>query len=129
MTLMEVMVVTAISGVLIAGIISGILTANRLNYAHAQRVAAFSVALERLERIRATPFQELASDHPDFGWTWTNITHMGGANQVPLNGWVNSNLRRREHPTRFDVANWVFWWIPRRGWQVERIDGVIYPPG
>ena len=132
MTIVEVLMAAIFSAILIAGLVSGVIFTNRLNYASAQRVAAFGLCKEWYELMNGGNYTNIAeSAYPS---ETVRLTHMGGTGRLPLMGVRTCQIRELNDPAvasdprRKMVTITVNWHFANRDYQ-ETLNGVIYDKG
>ena len=106
-TLIEVVVSSVLSTMIIGGIYSGIQTGMKLNYSSAQNMAAFGLCLERLEQMRGEAYSDVVpSEFPDEN---VSLTHLGGEERLPLAATRSSSITDLNDPIRKEVTVTVSW--------------------
>jgi hypothetical protein len=123
MTLVEVMVASFLLALFIGGVYTGLITGMRMNYATAQRLAAFGLCAERLEQMRGCDYSTITVNN--FPTETNKLTHLGGSQRVPLNCIRSNIIVSLSNPARKAIAikvNWVY-----RGKDYnESINGTIF---
>lgn len=107
MTLIELAVAMVLTSLLIGGIYTGVVSGMNLNYAVAQRVAAFGLCRERLEQMRSSEYADVTSD--TFGNEQLDLTHLGGSERLPLVCARVSTIATLDNPARKAVEVEVTW--------------------
>lgn len=124
-TLLEVAFAFTIFTIVIVGVLLGLVRTARMNYANAQRVAAFGLAYDAIELLRAEGYENITGDHELLTATEMQLTHLGGTGRVPLNAWRWGGVTEKNDPPRKHVTIWVGWNYQQRS-QFEKVDGVIF---
>ncbi|MFC1452838.1 type II secretion system protein J [Verrucomicrobiota bacterium] len=123
LTLVEVLVASALVGLLTVAVYSVVINAVSLNYAVAQRVAAFTLCKEKLEQLRGSDYHSVTASNCAAQTVF--LTHLGGTARVPLTGTRAGSLTGLSNPDRKSVTVTVQW--DYRGRQFEEsMTGVIY---
>lgn len=107
MTLAEVVVMLALVTLLISGIYAGIVNAVHLNYAVAQRVAAFGLCRDTLEQMRGIGYDQVNTTR--FGTTNLWLTHLGGSQMIPLSATRTCTIASHAGPIRKEVNVTIAW--------------------
>ena len=123
MTLVEVMIASAVLTVVTGAVITTVVTSTRLNYSSAQHLAAFGLCEGRLEQMRSLPFGDITA--ANFSSETLPLTHMGGATRHPLPCTRSSTLTHQMNPERQDVSIVVAWTFAGMDLE-ERITTAIY---
>lgn len=124
-TLMELLWTSTLAALIFMGAIKGISTVNQLNYASAQRVVAYGLCRDRLEKMRATPYDALAVTNAAFVTATVDMTHLGGRNKVRLQGTINCSITDYTAPVRKHCVVTVTW-VYRGRTLRETISGILY---
>lgn len=123
MTLIEVMVAVSLATLLLYSLHTGMTTGTKLTYSTTQRMVAFGLCKDTLERMRGAAFKDVTASnffaHP------VRLTHMGNSSKVPLNGVLNSTITDRDDPPRKDVTVTVAWSFMGHPFS-ESVQAVIY---
>ena len=122
-TLIEVVVSSILSTMVIGGIYSGIQTGMNLNYASAQNIAAFGLCQERLEQMRGTVYSDITST--TFPEESLFLTHLGGSERLPLTATRSSTIADLTNPARKEVTVTVSWDYRGRALS-QSITGFVY---
>ncbi len=123
MTLVEVMIAVLLLTLFVAGIYTGLITGLRMNYATAQRLAAFGLCTERLEQMRGCAYSAITSNN--FPTETNKLTHLGGSARVPLYCVRSNRIVNLPNPTRKAVTvsvHWTYRGVPH----TERVDGTLF---
>ena len=123
MTLIEVMIVVALGSLVIIGVYAGISLGTSLNYASAQRVAAFGLCRDLYEQMRGADYTNVTA--VVFPTTTMRLTHLGGSQHLPQMCTRSCTIDELLNPTRKVVNITVAWNYMGNSLQ-ESLDGVIY---
>ena len=123
MTLIEVMIVVALGSLVIIGVYAGISLGTSLNYASAQRVAAFGLCRDLYEQLRGADYTNVTA--VVFPTTTMRLTHLGGSQHLPQMCTRSCTIDELLNPTRKVVNITVAWNYMGNSLQ-ESLDGVIY---
>jgi type II secretory pathway pseudopilin PulG len=123
MTLVEVVVVTILTSLVLLGVITGVVRGNQLNYANGQRMAAFGLCKELYEQMRAAEYTNVTTEV--FAPTTVRLTHMGGQYRIPLYAQRSCTITNLVDPVRKVVQIQVEWIYKEKELQ-ESLNGVIY---
>ena len=123
MTLVEVMIASAVLAIVTGAVITTVVTSSRLNYSSAQHMAAFGLCEQRLELMRSVHFDQIVPTN--FPAETISLTHLGGITRHPLPCTRSSVLTDGVDPVRKDVSIIVAWRFGDRDLE-ERVDTVIY---
>jgi Tfp pilus assembly protein PilV len=126
LTLTEVIVSVVLVALMIGGVYAGLMNAVSLNYASAQRVAAFGLCRQKLEAIRATAYADVTAANLTSESVF--LTHLGGSRRVPITGTRSCAVVDRSNPTRKDVTVSLSWAFRNRTFQ-ESVSGTVYDKG
>jgi len=107
LSLPEMLIATFLVATLGIGIYTVMVNGLSLNYASAQRVAAFGLCQEVVEQMRGSEYANVNTNN----FTETNIrlTHLGGSERLPLNATRRSTIADQAGPTRKDITVTVEW--------------------
>ena len=123
MTLIEVMIVVALGSLVIIGVYAGISMGTSLNYASAQRVAAFGLCRDLYEQMRGADYTNVTA--VVFPTTTMRLTHLGGSQHLPQMCTRSCTIDEMLSPTR-KVVNIAVSWNYMGNELQESLDGVIY---
>lgn len=123
MTLIEVMIVVALGSLVIIGVYAGISLGTNLNYASAQRVAAFGLCRDLYEQMRGADYTNVTA--VVFSTTTMRLTHLGGSQHLPQMCTRSCTIDELLNPTRKVVNITVSWNYMGNALQ-ESLDGVVY---
>jgi len=123
MTLVEVVIATAILALCLLALGRAVTVGNRLLYASSQHMEAFMRCRERIEQMRATDYAQITSNN--FPEEQIRLGHLGGTDRVPLYGTRSSVIEEIADPDRKRVTVTVTWWFGGR-WHTESACGEIY---
>lgn len=121
------MIATLLVGILGAGVVSGALTARRLTYLNAQRVAAFGLAKAKVEETKGVGYEELDALYGDRTVERDlDLVNLGGVNQEVIPARRILLIRDLSNPDRKQVTVIVRWDF--QGSQIEeRVETFLYP--
>ena len=123
MTLIEVLIVVALGSLVIIGVYAGITLGTQLNYASAQRLAAFGLCRDLYEQMRGADYTNVTA--VVFPTTTMRLTHLGGSQHLPQMCSRSCTINDLTSPTRKAVSITVSWTYMDHDLQ-ETLDGVIY---
>jgi hypothetical protein len=123
MTLVEVMFATVIVLMLAGGLYGSVILGNHLTYAAAQRQAAFGLCTELLEEMRSVHYSFVTA--ATFPAEPLQLTHLGGAQRIPLFCSRSCTIAELANPLRKNVRIRVSWNYQGKAMQ-ETLDSVIY---
>jgi prepilin-type N-terminal cleavage/methylation domain-containing protein len=123
MTLLEVMIASAVVLLMAGGLFAGIVLANQVLYSSSQRQAAFGLCMARFEQMHIASFSAVNSSN--FPPQTLQLTHLGGSARVPLACTVSSTITPYSNPDRKTVRIAVAWNYRGKPMQ-ETLDGVIF---
>ena len=122
-TLIEIMISMGLIGLLCAGVYSCIISGLNLNYASAQRVAAFTLCKEEVEKMRGVGYLRVTATNFPAGDVF--LTHLGGSARLPMTGTRASTITEYSDPVRKVVDVTVQWDFKGRPFE-ESLTAVIY---
>ena len=106
-TLVEMMIALVIVSMIAVGLLYGVMASVRLNYAAAQRVAAFSLCMELYEQMRGAHYDYI---HPsNYPPQTLRLTHLGGSQRTPIYCQRTCQIVERDNPSRKEVTVNVAW--------------------
>ena len=123
MTLIEVLMVVVLGSLVIIGVYAGISLGTHLNYASAQRLAAFSLCRDLYEQMRGADYTNVTA--VVFPTTTMRLTHLGGSQHLPQMCTRSCTIDEMLSPTR-KVVNITVSWNYMGNELQESLDGVIY---
>jgi prepilin-type N-terminal cleavage/methylation domain-containing protein len=122
-TLVEMMIALVILSVIAVGLLHGITTSIRLNYAATQRAAAFSLCMDLYEKMRGANYYDVVPTN--FPTETLRLTHLGGSQRVPLYCQRTCQIIEQSNPTRKEIRITVQWVYMGRTLR-ETLDGMIF---
>lgn len=123
MTLTEVMIAVMVLFLMAAGLLHGVLLGTRVNYAAAQRTAAFGLCIDLFEQMRNVEYTNLVV--VGFPKQTMRMTHLGGSQRVPLMCERDCSITELADPERKLVQVRVDWTYQGRPLK-ETLAAVIY---
>lgn len=123
MTLVEVIVASALIALLSIGIFSGVTQGVFLNNNTAQHTVAFGLCRERLEQMRGVSYASVSTNV--FPNETLSLTHLGGFNRLPLTCTLVNTITENASPTR-KIVSVKTEWIYKSMTNYETLYGVIY---
>lgn len=121
-TLVEMMIALVIVSMIAVGLLYGVMASVRLNYAAAQRAAAFSLCMELYEQMRGADYDYVTPTN--FPPQTLRMTHLGGSQRVPLFCQRTCQIVERDNPRRKEIEVTVRWIYQGRT-LTERLNGMI----
>lgn len=121
-TLIEMMIALVIVSMIAVGLLYGVMASVRLNYAAAQRAAAFSLCMELYEQMRGADYDHITpTNYPP---QTVRMTHLGGSQRVPLFCQRTCQIVERDNPRRKEIEIAVRW-VYQGKTLTERLNGMI----
>ncbi len=126
-SIVEVVIATFLVTFVGAGVVSGVITSQRLNYINAQRVAAFGLAKAKIEELHGVGYEELTERYGSIQQEIDlELVNLGGVNQVMIPARRTTFLSDLTDPERKQVTVTVEWDFQGREIQ-ENIETLLYP--
>lgn len=122
-TLIEVMIAMLILVMISVGLLHGVMTGVRLNYAAAQRAAAFGLCMDLYEQMRGAEYSDVTPTN--FPPETLRMTHLGGSQRVPLNCQRMCQIVQKTNPNRKEVEINVSWVYMGRT-MTETLNGMVF---
>lgn len=123
LTLIEVVIASAIIFIVVTGVYQGVIQGLRLNYACAQRIAAFGLCKDRLEQMRGAAYADITPTN--FPAETMKLTHRGGSERIPINCERSSSIQEYSNPILKNVTVTVAWEFAGRTLE-ETLSAAIY---
>jgi len=123
MSLVEVLVATAVLAVCLLAVTRAVSVGNRLLYVSSQHMEAFMRCRERIEQMRATDYCAITSNN--FPEETVRLGHLGGVDRTPLYATRSSVIETCTDPAGKRVTVTVSWNFMGRT-ETESASGVIY---
>lgn len=123
MSLVEVLVATAVLAVCLLAVTRAVSVGNRLLYVSSQHMEAFMRCRERIEQMRATDYCAITSNN--FPEETVRLGHLGGVDRTPLYATRSSVIETCTDPEGKRVTVTVSWNFMGRT-ETESASGVIY---
>ncbi len=121
-TLIEMLIALLIVSMMAVGLLYGVLASVRLNYAAAQRAAAFGLCMELYEQMRGADYAGVTASN--FPPQTLRLTHLGGSQRVPLYCQRTCVITPKSNPERKEIQIEVKWVYMGRT-LTEKLDGMI----
>lgn len=122
-TLIEMLIAMLILAMISIGLLHGVMTGVRLNYAAAQRAAAFGLCMDLYEQMRGADYSNVT--YSNFPPETIRMTHLGGSQRVPLNCQRSCQITQKASPNRKEVEIEVTWIYMGRT-MTEKLNGMVF---
>jgi len=121
-TLVEMLIALLIVSMMAVGLLYGVMASVRLNYAAAQRAAAFGLCMELYEQMRGADYTSVTISN--FPPQTLRLTHLGGSQRMPLYCQRTCIITPKSNPERKEIQIEVKWVYMGRTLR-ETLDGMI----